>query len=217
MKKNLLLCFVFIVPMLIIHGVYASEGLNTDLAILKINKEVKSLNKQILSLKDEIELINESHRINTEKISELLQIIELKLSNKKQIAKSSKKTQENNVSKVYLEAKNEFVLGNYEKAINLFISFAKNSPDSSSIKDSKLWLARAYSANENYLKSQAAFLNYQSNNKDHSKYPDSMFELARVLVKLNETSKAELLLLDMIKKYPNHSLVNKANQLLLDL
>ena len=87
-----------------------------------------------------------------------------------------------------MAGKNEFVLGNYDKAISLFISFAKDSPNSSNIKDSKLWLARAYFANKEYLKSKDTFLDYQSNNKQHSKYADSMFELTRVLIKLNEVS-----------------------------
>ena len=99
-----------------------------------------------------------------------------------------KKVQVNNTIKLYSAGKNEFVLGNYEKAITLFISFAKNSPDSSNIIDSKLWLARSYAANEDYLKSKDAFLDYQSNNKEHSKYADSMFELTRVLIKLNEAN-----------------------------
>ena len=128
-----------------------------------------------------------------------------------------KKIQINNTNKLYSAGKNEFVLGNYDKAISLFISFAKDSPNLSNIKDSKLWLARAYFSNKEYLKSKDAFLDYQSNNRQHSKYADSMFELSRVLIKLNEVNNAKLLLLDMIKQYPNHSLINKANQLLLDL
>ena len=99
-----------------------------------------------------------------------------------------KKVQVNNTNKLYSAGKNEFVLGNYDKAISLFISFAKDSTNSSNIKDSKLWLARSYAANEDYLKSKDAFLDYQSNNKEHSKYADSMFELSRVLIKLNEVS-----------------------------
>jgi len=203
--------------MLITHGVYASEGLNTDLAILKINKEVKSLNNEILSLKDEIELIKENLRLNSAKILELLQIIELNISNSKQVEKSTQKIQTNSSNKLYLDGKSEFVLGNYDKAITLFMSFAKGSVNSSDIKDSKLWLARAYFANEEYLKSKDTFLDYQSGNKEHSKYADSMFELTRVLIKLNEVNEAKLLLLVMIKQYPSHSLINKANQLLLDL
>jgi len=217
MKKNILICILFTVPMLFHHGVYANEGLDLDLAILKINKEVKSLNSKILSLKDEIELIKEEQRISATKIAELRQIIELNLSNTKQEKKSTKKIQSTSVEKLYSDGKNEFLLGNYEKAINLFISFAKSSPKSSNIKDSKLWLARAYFESEKYLKAKDSFLDYQSKNQKHSKYADSMFELARVLIKLNEVSAAKLLLLDMIKQYPSHSLIDKANKLLLDL
>jgi len=203
--------------MLITHGVYASEGLNTDLAILKINKEVKSLNNEILSLKDEIELIKENQRLNSAKILELLQIIELNLSNSKQVEKTTQKIQTNSSDKLYLDGKNEFLLGNYDKAITLFINFAKGPSNSSNIKDSDLWLARAYFENNEYLKSKDTFLDFQFNNKENSKYADSMFELTRVLIKLNEVNEAKLLLLDMIKQYPSHSLINKANQLLLDL
>ena len=217
MKKNILVLIVFIFPMLFQHGVYANEGLDLDLAILKINKEVKSLNNEILSLKDGIELIKEEQRISSAKMAELLQIIELNLSNSRQEEELTKKIQSSSASKLFTDGKNEFVLGNYEKAITLFISFAKSSPDSSNIIDSKLWLARSYAANEAYVKSKDAFLDYQSNNTQHSKYADSMFELTRVLIKLNEFNEAKLLLLDMIKQYPNHSLINKANQLLLDI
>ena len=45
-----------------------------------------------------------------------------------------------------------------------------------------------------------------------------MFELSKILVnELNEINEAKLLLLDMIKKYPDHPLIKKANQLLSDL
>ena len=216
MKKNILVLIVFIAPMLF-HGAYANEGLNLDLAILKINKEVKFLNNEILSLKDEIELIKEEQRISSAKIAELRQIIELNLSNTKQEKKSTKKNQSNSAEKLYSDGKNEFLLGNYEKAITLFISFTKNSPNSSNLKNSKLWLARAYFESEKYLKAKDSFLDYQSNNQEHLKFADSMFELARVLDKLNEVSAAKLLLIDMIKQYPAHPLIDKANQLLLDL
>jgi len=203
--------------MLITHGAYASEGLNTDLAILKINKEVKSLHNEILALKDEIELIKENQRLNSSKILELFQLIELNLSNNKQVEKATQKNQISSANKLYFDGKNEFLLRNYNKAITLFITFAKSSPNSPNIKNSKLWLARAYSANELYLKSKNAFLDFQSNNNQHTEYADSMFELTRVLIKLKEVNQAKLLLLNMIKQYPSHPLINKANQLLLDL
>ena len=217
MKKNILIFIVYIAPMFFLNGAYAIEGLDSDLAILKINKEVKSLNNKILSLENEIELIKEDQRLNSAKILEILQINELNLSKSQQVEKSTQKIQTSSSNKLFSKGKSEFVLGNYDKAITLFINFTKESVDSSDIKDSKLWLARAYFFNEEYLKSKDTFLDYQSDNKEHLKYADSMFELTRVLVKLNEVSEAKLLLLDMIKQYPSHSLIKKANQLLLDL
>jgi TolA-binding protein len=203
--------------MLCLNGAYANEGPDLNLVISKFNIEVNSLKKEILSLKEENVLIKESQRINYEKIAELFEIIELNLSNSKQKVESTKKIQSSTASKLFTDGKSEFALGNYEKAITLLISFAKTSPNSPNLIYSKLWLARSYAANEAYLKSKDAFLDYQSNNKEHPKYADSMFELTRVLIKLNEVNEAKLLLLDMIKQYPDHSLINKANQLLLDL
>ena len=55
-------------------GVSANEGLNADLAFHKINKAVKSLSNEILALKDEIEILRESQRLNSKKIEELLQM-----------------------------------------------------------------------------------------------------------------------------------------------
>ena len=196
---------------------YANEGLNLDLAILKINKEVKFLNKEILSLKGEIELITEEQRINSEKILELLQIIELRQSTDKKATQLTQKNQSSRLTKLYIDGKNEFTFGNYENAINLLVSFAKKSPYTSDLKDSKLWLARAYFASERNLEAKNTYLDFQSNNNEHAKYASSMFELSRVLVKLNKNNEAKLLLLDMINKYPSNSLINKANQLLLDL
>ena len=203
--------------MLFNYGAYANEGIDPNIIIKKLNSLKSQFDNEILGLKNEIEISKENQRLNAVKIAELRQIIELNLSNNKQKIESTKKIQSSSASKLFTDGKNEFALGNYEKAITLLISFAKTSPNSSNIIDSKLWLARSYAANETYLKSKDAFLDYQSNNKEHPKYADSMFELSRVLMKLNEVNEAKLLLLDMIKQYPDHSLINKANQLLLDL
>jgi len=203
--------------MLFHYGAYANEGIDPNIIIKKLNSLKSQFDNEVLGLKNEIEILRENQRLNAVKIAELLQIIELNLSNSKQEEKSTKKIQTSSVTKLYSDGKSEFALRNYDKAITLFISFAKSSPNSSNIIDSKLWLARSYAAKKAYLKSKNAFLDYQSNNKEHSKYADSMFELTRVLIKLNEVNEAKLLLLDMIKQYPDHSLINKANQLLLDL
>ena len=87
--KNFSYSSVLCVSLLSISfGAFSAEGLNVDLVILKINKEVKSLNKDILSLKDEIEVLRENQRLNSEKIDELLQMIELNQTNNKTSEKS---------------------------------------------------------------------------------------------------------------------------------
>ena len=130
-------------------GAFAAEGLNVDLAILKINKQVKSLNNEILTLKDEIEILREKQRLNSEKIDELLQMIELSQTNNKK----SETTVENNPqpSKLFKEGKSNFVLGKYDKAIELFLSHLKNSPNDNSLTDTQLWLGRSYFYSESYL------------------------------------------------------------------
>ena len=87
--KNFSYSSVLCVSLLSISfGAFSAEGLNVDLAILKINKEAKSLNKEILTLRDEIEILRENQRLNSEKIDELLQMIELNQTNNKTSEKS---------------------------------------------------------------------------------------------------------------------------------
>jgi len=50
--KNFLYRSILCVSLLSMSlGVFSAEGLNVDLALLKINKEVKSLNNEILTLR----------------------------------------------------------------------------------------------------------------------------------------------------------------------
>ena len=215
MKKNILVLIVFIAPMLF-HGAYANEGLNLDLAILKINKEVKSLNKEILSLKDENELIKESQRINSEKIAELFEVIKLNSSKKETVVKTIKTDNEKSALSLFSSGKENFVQGEYEKAVFLFKNYLNKYPGFPNTENAKLWLARSYFQIKEYSSSKSSYLDFQAIN-NHPKYPDSMFELAKVLIKLDEVNEAKLLLIEMIKQYPSHSLINKANKLLLDL
>ena len=200
-----------------------SEGkLNLEVAFFKLNTKVNSLNDDILALKNQYELLSEEQRLNTQKITELFQIIKLNTTKKQKTEKTIKTDKENNAFKLYSDGKSQFALGNYEKAIELFLSYLENFSNSSNTKDSKLWLGRAYYASESYLDSKTAYIDFQSNgeftnNQDHPKYADSMYELSRVLIKLNEINEAKVLLSNMIERYPGHALTNKATQLLQDL
>ena len=200
-----------------------SEGeLNLEVAFFKLNTKVNSLNDDILALKNQYELLAEEQRLNTQKITELFEIIKLNTTKKQKTEKTIKTDKENNAFKLYSDGKSQFALGNYEKAIELFLSYLENFSNSSNTEDSKLWLGRAYYASESYLDSKTAYVDFQSNgeftnNQDHPKYADSMYELSRVLIKLNEINEAKVLLSNMIEEYPEHTLTNKATQLLQDL
>jgi len=216
--KNIFLRFLlFIATTSITFGSFANEGLNVDLAILKINKEVKSLNNEILSLKDEIEVLRENQRLNSEKIAELLQMIELSRSNNEQSIKSVEASPSTQSSQLFNDGKNSFVLGNYDKAIELFLSHLKASTSDKSVTDTQLWLGRSYFYNESYLKSKNAYLDFQIRGINHPKYIDSLYELSRVHIELNEIIKAKTLLTRMLEDYPQHILFNKASALLQNL
>jgi len=200
----------------------SESGLDIEMAFFKLNTRVNTLNDEILALKDQYELLKEDQRLNTQKITELFEIIELNATKKQKTEKIIKTDKEKSAFKLYSDGKSQFALGDYEKAIECFLSYLEDFPNFSNAEDTKLWLGRAYFASESYLKSKTAYLDFQShrelpNNEDHPKYADSLYELSRVLIKLDEINEAKFLLSNMIKEYPEHSLTNKASQLLQDL
>ena len=214
--KNFLYRSILCVSLLSMSlGVFSAEGLNVDFALLKINKEVKSLNNEILTLKDEIEILRENQRLNSKKIDELLQMIELSQTNNKQSETSVETSPQ--PSKLFRDGKSSFVLGNYDKAIELFLSHLNTSPSDISLTDTQLWLGRSYFYSESYLESKNAYLDFQILGAEHPKYADSLYELSRVHLELNETSEAKILLTQMLEDYPDHILFNKASTLIQNL
>ena len=111
MKIQVYRCTFFLLSLLLSSSVAANEGLNLDLAILKINKEVKTLNSEILALKDEIEILRENQRLNSKKITELLQMIEINQSASKKTVQSTATTKNKESAKFFSDGKNAFILG----------------------------------------------------------------------------------------------------------
>ena len=217
MKIQVYRCTFFLLSLLLSSSVAANEGLNLDLAILKINKEVKTLNSEILALKDEIEILRENQRLNSEKIIELLQMIEINQSSNKKTIQSTSTTQNTKQAKFFGDGKNAFVLGDYKKSIEFFLAHLETSPSSLSITDTMLWLGRAYFYSESFLDSKASYLEYQAMGQDHPKFADSLYELSKVLIELDENVRAKLLLDKMLSEYPSHTLSSKASALLQNL
>ena len=170
------------------------------------------------TLKEQYELLKEQQIFNTQKINELFDMLELKFT--KEAVKEAvldDKENEKKAFQIYADGRNQFIAGDYDEAIALFISYLDNFPNYKNVADAKLWLGRAYSANELYSQSRAIYLEFQSENLQHAKYPDSMYELSRVLFELVELDAAKKLLTKMIEKFPTHSLYKKAKQMLAEL
>jgi TolA-binding protein len=203
--------------LLLSSSVTANEGLNLDLAILKINKELKTLNSEILALKDEIEILRENQRLNSEKITELLQMIEINQSSNKKTIQSTSTTQNTKPVKFFGDGKNAFVLGDYKKSIEFFLAHLETSPSTLSKTDTLLWLGRAYFYSGSFLDAKASYLEYQAMGQDHPKFADSLYELSKVLIELDENVQAKLLLDKMLTEYPGHTLSGKASALLQNL
>ena len=217
MKIQVYRCTFFLLSLLLSSSVAANEGLNLDLAILKINKEVKILNSEILALKDEIEILRENQRLNSKKITELLQIIEINQSSNKKTIQSTSTTQNTKQAKFFGDGKNAFVLGDYKKSIEFFLAHLETSPSPLSKTDTLLWLGRAYFYSGSFLDAKASYLEYQAMGQDHPKFADSLYELSKVLIELDENVQAKLLLDKMLTEYPGHTLSSKASALLQNL
>ena len=162
-----------------------------------------------------LKILRENQRLNSEKIDELLQMIELSQTTNKQLEKSVETSPQ--LSELFRDGKSSFVLGNYEKAIELFLSHLNNSPSDKSLIDTQLWLGRSYFYSESYLESKNAYLDFQILGAEHPKYADSLYELSRVHIELNEINEAKMLLTQMLEDYPDHILFNKASALIQSL
>ena len=193
-------------------------GLDLEVAFFKLNAKINSLNDDILALKDQYELLTEQQRLNTQKITEFFDMLELKYTKEavKEVVLDDKEN-EKKAYQIYTDGRNQFIAGEYDKAIALFKSYLDSFPNYKNVADAKLWLGRTYFANELYSQSNAIYLEFQSENLQHAKYPDSMYELSRALFELGELDAAKKLLTKMIEKFPTHDLYKKAKQMLTEL
>jgi len=196
-------------------------GLDLEVEFFMLNAKVNSLNDDILTastLKDQYELLKEEQRLNTQKITELFDMLELKFTKEavKEVVFDDKEN-EKKAFQIYADGRNQFIAGEYDEAIALFKSYLDSFPNYKNVADSKLWLGRAHFANELYSESKAIYLEFQSENSQHLKYPDSMYELSRSLFELGKVEAAKRLLIKMIEKFPTHDLYKKAKQMLTEL
>ena len=170
------------------------------------------------TLKEQYELLKEQQIFNTQKINELFDMLELKFTKEavKEVVLDDKEN-EKKAYQIYTDGRNQFIAGDYDEAIAPFKSYLDIFPNYKNVSDAKLWLGRAYFANELYSQSKAIYLEFQSENLQHAKYPDSMYELSRVLFELRDIEASKTMLIKMIEKFPTHDLYKKAKQMLAEL
>ena len=170
------------------------------------------------TLKEQYELLKEQQIFNTQKINELFDMLELKFTKEavKEVVLDDKEN-EKKAYQIYTDGRNQFIAGEYDEAVALFKSYLDSFPNYKNVSDAKLWLGRAYFANELHSESKAIYLEFQSENLQHAKYPDSMYELSRVFLELKDIEASKTMLIKMIEKFPTHDLYKKAKQMLTEL
>ena len=202
----------------LLSGEKTTKGLDLEMGFFNLKKKVDALNNDILSLKEQYELLAEKERVNAQKISELFEMLELKLTKvavKEAIIDNKKSDDE--ATKIYDDARKLLLAGENENAIELFQSYLEKYPDYKNFADATYWLGRAYSANKSYLEAKDAFVRFQNKNPRHAKFANSMYDLANALIELNELEAAKNILTSMLEKFPEHSLNIKAKQKLKEL
>ncbi len=202
----------------LLSGEQTTEGLDLELAFFNIKKRVDNLNNEILSLKEQYEILAEKERVNAQKISELFEMLELKVTNSvvKEAVIDSKKS-DDEAKKIYDDARKFLLAGENEHAIELFQNYLENYQDYKNFADATYWLGRAYSANKSYLEAKNVFVRFQNENPQHTKFANSMYDLANALIELNELETAKNILTLMLEKFPEHGLNIKTKQKLKEL
>ena len=106
------------------------------------------------------------------------------------------------------------MIGEYDKAIELFTVYLGLYPNNNHTSDAHYWLAKSYLAEEKYYAAKKVFIEFQRENELHHKFANSLYELAKTYAEIGQNDKAELLINTMIKKFPEHVVIFKAKALL---
>jgi tol-pal system protein YbgF len=192
-----------------------SAGINTDKVIINHSKKIKSLFKKNRALKGQIEQLAQKQLESDKKIAELFNLMK---HNKSVITVDKPKMHARELNKkakkIYTNARSLLITDQYNQAVNLFKQYLDTYPNNNYASDAHYWLAKTYLAKGDYQQARKTFVAFQQNSPLHYKYANSLFELARVYVELKQTQNAQKMLKKMINKYPSHSVINQAKQLL---
>ena len=112
----------------------------------------------------------------------------------------------------YQEAFELLKEGNYETAMNSFISFIEVYEESEFIDDAKYWLAETYYAQRAYVKALEEFESIRIQFPDSGKIPETILKSGFCYVELGDLEQAKKILNLVINQYPNTSVARLALQ-----
>lgn len=207
----------------IILGLFAMQisvnaaEINTSKVLIDHNKKLNQLKKVNKNLQGQIEVLQQQQKVNAEKIQSLFHLLKYKKTNV--VNKKTLHVEEKDkvAKKAYADAKGFLMIGEHDKAIELFTTYLKDYPNNNHTSDAHYWLAKSYLAKEKYHIAKKVFIEFQRENGLHHKFSNSLYELATTYVELGKNPKAVLLLNTMIRKFPDHASIFKAKALLKEL
>ncbi len=192
----------------------SAAEINTSNILIEHNNKLNQLKKTNKDLQGQIEVLQQQQKIIVEKIQSLFHLLKYKKSTvvgkkllRVEVADKASK-------KAYTNAKGFLMIGEYDKAIELFTAYLELYPNNNHTSDAHYWLAKSYLAKEKYHAAKKVFIEFQRENELHHKFANSLYELAKTYAEIDQNDKAELLINTMIKKFPEHVAIFKAKALL---
>lgn len=206
---------------LVLIGLFAMQApfnalaLNVEKVVKNNHSNLKKLKKANRKLVGQIEELQESQKISTQKITELFHLMEYKKSSNV-VKETLLRVREDNrkAKKLYTNARSLLVTDQYNQAIDLFLNYLDVYPDNNYVPDATYWLGRAYSAKGDRHNAKKVFVGFQHDYALHHKFSNSLYELAIIEHELKEDKQATQLLKSMIKKFPDHRSIVQAKELL---
>ena len=192
----------------------SAAEINTSNILIEHNNKLNQLKKTNKDLQGQIEVLQQQQKNSAEKIQSLFHLLKYKKSTVVGKKLLRVEVADKTSKKAYTNAKGFLMIGEYDKAIELFTAYLGLYPNNNHTSDAHYWLAKSYLAKENYHAAKKVFIEFQRENELHHKFANSLYELAKTYTEIDQNDKAELLINTMIKKFPDHVAIFKAKALL---
>lgn len=193
----------------------AIGNINTDIAIINLNKKIKTFGVEKRQLLEKIEQLEEKQLQNSKKIKELFYLVDFEKKTREVKKISLKSINYNKKSrKQYTEARDLLMNNQYNKAIKEFKLYLKQYPKDAHAADALYWLAKSYLIKEEYAQAKIKFMLFQKKYPKHSKKSNSLLELSKIHIKLNEKNSAKKTLNNFLAQFPKYKKNDQVKKML---